>query len=129
MGSLIEINDTLKISIDRGFPNNLKLRDHIKNSQNSSRFIGQEFIFWNEGERIYHRPPVRVFLVEEMPDGKWLYWGNAIVLEQTIRNGRTEGRYKIIKIYNPDFQKQITLEESPSGKSFFEEAPASIVTD
>lgn len=119
MGSLIEINDTLKISRDRGFPNNLRLRDHIENPQNSSSLVGQEFRFWNEGERIYHRSPVRVFLVEEMPDGRWLYWGNAIVLEQTIKNGRTEGRYKITKIYNPDFQKQITIEDSPSGKGFF----------
>lgn len=62
-----------------------------------------------------------------MPDGKWLYWGNAVMLEQTIRSGRTEGLYRITKIYQPDFQRQITIEESPVGKSYFDEQPKSFL--
>ena len=106
MGSVIEINDTLKISKKRGFPLELRLEDHVKNPENSGHFVGQEFKFWNKDERLYHRPPTRVFLVEEMQDGKWLYWGNAVMLEQTIRSGRTEGLYRITKIYQPDFQRR-----------------------
>ena len=71
MGSLIEINDTLKISKERGFPTNLTLELHVKNPSFSSSFINQEFEFWNNGERLYHRLPTRVFLVEEI-EAKWL---------------------------------------------------------
>ncbi len=126
MGSLIEINDTLKISKERGFPEGLTLDSHVSNSSISSRFIGQEFEFWNNNERLYHRPPTRVFLVEEV-DGKWLYWGNALITSQTIEEGRTKGRYKIVKIYQPDFQRQITIEESPKDKSYFPDSPKSLL--
>ena len=37
MGSTIEINDTLKISKDRGFPKGLKLEDHLKDPELSNR--------------------------------------------------------------------------------------------
>ncbi len=127
MGSAIEINDTLKISKERGFPKDLVLEDHIDNPRSSEIFIGGSFSFWNNDERLYHRPPTRVFLVEEMPDGKWLYWGNAVMLEQTIRNEMTEGIYKITKIYQPDFQRQITVEESPVGKNYFVSQPKSFL--
>ena len=128
MGSLIKINDTLKISKERGFPNELKLINHINDPQTSHSFVGQEFSFSNNEERLYNRPPARVFLVEEMPGGEWLYWGNAFIVEQTVRIGKTEGRYKIVKIYQPSFQKQMTIEESPSGKSYFKEEPQSFLS-
>ena len=120
MGSTIEINDTLKISKERGFPKDLEKKV-------GAAFIGQTFEFWNKDERLYHRPPTRVFLVEEI-DGKWLYWGNALVTEQTIRDGKTEGKYMITKLYTPEFQKQITIEESPPGKSYFGDKPKSLTT-
>lgn len=126
MGSVVEINDTLKISKERGFPKDLSLEDHINNPHKSSLFVGKEFSFWNKGERLYHRPPTRVFLVEETEDG-WLYWGNALILEQTIKDGKTEGLYRITKLYQPDFQKQITIEESPYGKGYFSDAPRSFL--
>jgi hypothetical protein len=132
MGSIIEINDTLKISKDRGrgFPIGLKREEHMTNPESSNVFLGQEFDFWNDDERLYHRPPTRVFFVEEMPDGKWLYWGNALVSRQTIEDGKTLGRYKITKIYKPDFQRDITNTESPPGKSFYEGEPkAKVLTE
>jgi len=124
MGSLIEINDTLKISKERGFPKDLTFEHHLQNPESSTKFVGREFDFWNNDERLYHRPPTRVFLVEEI-DGKWLHWGNALVVSQTIEGGKTKGRYRIVKIYRPDFQKQATIEESPKGKSYFPEEPTS----
>ena len=127
MGSAIEINDTLKISKERGFPIDLVLEDYVNNPKSSEICMGVIFSFWNNDERLYHRPPIRVFLVEEMPDGKWLYWGNAVMLEQTLRSGKTEGLYRITKIYQPDFQRQITVEESPVGKSYFDEQPKSFL--
>lgn len=119
MGSLIEINDTLKISKNRGFPYSLTLESHIQNPLTSLEFIDQDFEFHNTGERLYHRPPTRVFLVEEILDGSWLYWGHALIISQNIGNGVTSGTYTITKIYQPEFQKQITIEESPEGKSYF----------
>ncbi len=118
MGSTIEINDTLKISIYRGFPkelSNLLLR---KDDEPLRDFLGKEFEFWNNHERLYHMPPTRFFLVEEKFK-KWIYWGNALVISQTIKPGITKGIFKITKLYNKEFQKKITIEESPAGKSHY----------
>lgn len=125
MGSTIEINDTLKISKARGFPAPLTLDQHLENPLASAALLGQEFAFWNPDERLYHRAPTRVWLVEEI-DGNWLYWGHAHVVEQTIKAGRTEGRFRIVQIYLPDYQRQITDEESPPGKSYFSGMPSSL---
>lgn len=127
MGSLIEINDTLKISKDRGFPLGLTLDIHVTAPSLSLKFMNREFEFWNNDERLYHRPPTRVFLVEEI-NGKWLYWGHGLVISQTIEKSTTMGRYKIKKIYDPDFQRRITIEESPLGKSYFDDKPTSILS-
>lgn len=125
MGSLIEINDTLKISKERGFPQELKLESHVKDPESSRRFLGKQHNFWNIDDRLYNRPPTRVFLVEEI-DGKWLYWGNAFITSQTMSEGKTSGNYIITKIYLPEFQRQMTIEESPDGKSYFEDKPKSL---
>ncbi len=128
MGTLIEINDTLKISVERGFPDELKLAEYLKDPvKTAEKFIGKEFSFWNKDERLYHRAPTRVFLVQEI-DGKWLYWGNAWVIEQTVSQGKTAGKYRITKIYtNPEFQKNMTNTESPPNKSFFAGYPVATV--
>ena len=118
MGSHIEINDLLKISKERGFPAELRLEDHVQDYLQSNRFLGQEFTFWNNGERLYNRAPTRVFLVEEI-EGKWLYWGHVLVTEQTIKAGKTEGKYQITKLYNPDYQRLATIHEAPEGKGYF----------
>ena len=118
MGSLIKINDTLKISKEMGFPKELTLGKHLQDQEFHKKFIGEEFQFWNNDERLYHRPPTRVFLVEEI-DGKWLYWGHALITSQTIEKEKTFGKYKITKIYDSEYQKNITLNESPQGKSYF----------
>lgn len=126
MGSLIEINDTLKISKERGFPKDLCLEQHVQNPTDAARFLGRVFPFWNKDERLYIKSPTRVLLVEEL-NGKWLFWGNAVIVEQTITEGKTSGRYCISKIYMPDFQREITIEESPPGKSYFAARPRSIL--
>lgn len=127
MGSLIEINDTLKISKERGFPENLCLDFHVSNPSSSELFLGATFDFWNNDERLYNRPPTRVQLVEETPDGKWLYWGHAMVLEQTITKGKTGGKYRITRIHTPEYQRIKTDEESPYGKSYFGGSPKGFV--
>jgi len=43
------------------------------------------------------------------------------MIEQTIHaeSKTTSGKYKIIKIYDPAYQKLITINESSEGKSYF----------
>ncbi len=117
MGSLIEFNDTLKISVERGFPKDLRLEDHVKDSKSTLKFIGRTFDFTNSGRRIYQAEPSRVFLVQEI-DGKWLYWGHARILRQTMTKDSTTGLYQIIKIYDPEYQRLTTMNEAPEGKSY-----------
>jgi len=124
MGSLIELNDTLQITAEQGFPKEiLDLEQHQKNPVLLKDVENKVFEFKDKsGARIYH-PDVRVFLVHNI-NGKWLYWGKAEMLEQTIyKKGKkrfTKGKYKIIQIYDPLYQVQITNNETPKGKNFFE---------
>ncbi len=122
MGSLIEINDTLKISKERGFPQELNLEAHIIHPDTSFEKVkGKRFPFRNKDQRLYHRPPTPVLLVEEMSDGKWLYWGRALIHNPVIDtdNDMTRGEYEIIKIFDPEFQRLATKNLSPEGKSYF----------
>ncbi len=125
MGSIIELNDTLKISRQRGFPN-ISLEEHQTHPNYARQFLGQTFEFWNKDERLYNRPPTRVFLVEEAPNGKWIYWGHTLIREQTIADGETRGTFEIVKIYEPSYQRLVTDTESPEGKSFFQGRPRTI---
>jgi hypothetical protein len=69
--------------------------------------------------RIYHPAPTRVFLVHNI-DGRWLYWGHCLILEQTIDSQKetTSGKYKIIKIYSPEHQKNMSTIEVCPGKEY-----------
>ncbi len=121
MGSLIELNDTLAITKSQGFPEVLDLDLHREKPFNARDFEGKVFSFHKHDERLYHRAPTRVFLVEVV-DGKWIYWGHALVLEQTIHTDghSTSGKFKIQKVYDPEYQKFATKNESPAGKSYFD---------
>ncbi len=105
MGSLIEINDTLKLKRGAGFPPDIR--------------EGGEYGFTLPGRRLFHLNPVRVFLVEEI-DGKWNFAGQALVLEQTIDavKDETRGRYKVIRLYPADYVAQMNRHEAPPGKGF-----------
>jgi len=125
MGSFVELNDTLQITTEQGFPSEeLDLGKHRANPIKVSAFEGRVFEFSNKpGARIYHPAPIRCFLVHNI-DGKWLYWGKIIMLEQTIsgeikETQKTSGKYKVIEIYEPEYQEQITMHESLEGKSYF----------
>ena len=125
MGSFIELNDTLQITTDQGFPADvLNLEKHQKEPIALNDVKDKVFEFTNKLKaRIYHPAPTRCFLVQNI-DGKWLYWGKVIMLEQTISgdepdNQTTSGKFKIIQIYDKEYQVQITKNESPVGKSYF----------
>lgn len=124
MGSYLELNDTLQITTEQGFPEKeLNLVKHKKKTITEKDFAGRIFEFRNKpNARIFHLAPTRCFLVHNI-SGKWLYWGKILILEQTISTvGEkliTSGKYKIIKIYDPIYQEQITRNETNPGESYF----------
>jgi len=126
MGSYIELNDTLQITTEQGFPEDiLDLKKHQNNPIKLESLADKIFEFHNKpNARIFHLPPTRNFLVHNI-NGKWLYWGKIIMLEQTISGNSkdtqtTSGKYKIIEIYDPEYQMQITKHETSEGLSYFD---------
>jgi len=107
VGSYIEMNDTLQITKEQGFPKELDWREHLKNPYTAEQFKDKIFEFKDKPSiRNYQIPPVRNFLVENI-NGKWLYWGLIHIIEihhDYIKN-TTSGKYKIIYINTPEEMK------------------------
>jgi len=104
MGSIIEINDTLQISAEQGFPAELNIEKHKSTPFTAEQFADHIFAFHDKpGIRFYQSSPVRNFLVENR-NGKWIYWGLIHILETTHdhMHKTTSGKYKIIYIYTPE---------------------------
>lgn len=107
MGSFIELNDTLQITDEQGFPKKLDYGRHKIKPFTAEDFKGKIFEFKNKPKiRIYQQSPVRNFLVQNIK-GKWLYWGLVHIIEVTHDNIKqtTSGKFKIIYIYTPDEMK------------------------
>jgi len=108
MGSLFEINDTLQISKEQGFPTQLDIVQHLKSPYSLDEIKDKTFKFSDKPKiRLYQQPPVRVFLVENV-DGKWIYWGLAHILSVTHNyvDKTTSGTFKIIYLNSPEEMKQ-----------------------
>lgn len=108
MGSFIEINDTLQLTKEQGFPIELNLEKHLQTPFTADDFKGKVFEFHDKPEvRVYKLPPIRNFLVENR-GGKWIYWGLIHILETTCDYVRktTSGKYTIIYINKPDEMKK-----------------------
>lgn len=131
MGTGIELNDTLQLTDAQGFPFEvLNLERHRSKPIKAEDFAGRIFEFANkDGARVFHLDPVRVYLVQNI-NGKWLFWGRVLIQSQSIArasaNGstansswQTAGTYKIVDVYDPEYQEVFTRRESPQGKSFF----------
>jgi hypothetical protein len=107
MGSYIEINDTLRITADQGFPPELDLTVHLKNPININEVTGKSYKFYSKPDiRIYKIPPVRNFLVQEI-DGKWVYWGLCLihsVVHDYVKK-ETSGTFEIIRLFSPEEMK------------------------
>lgn len=109
MGSFIEINDTLRISKDQGFPAELSIEEHVKNPCNLEVVKDKIFEFKAKPKiRVYKIPPVRNLLVEDL-NGKWLYWGLCHILEinHDYEKQETSGKFKIIRLNSQDEMKQM----------------------
>jgi hypothetical protein len=121
MGSYIELNDTLQITTKQGFPKELVLKTHLKKPFQAKDFKGRFFSFKDKPNmRLYHTPPTRCFLVHNI-NGKWLYWGHCLIVEQTIHadTKTTSGKFVITKIYTPEHQRAMSKYEVEKGKEYF----------
>ena len=109
MGSFIEINDTLRITKEQGFPKELELEKHLKIPYLLDSVKGMVFHFKNKPKiRVYQKPPVRNFLAEDY-GGKWVYWGLCYILEvaHDYEMEVTSGTYKIVRLNTPEEMKQM----------------------
>ena len=107
MGSAIEINDTLQLTREQGFPAALSLEAHLATPYKVEDFADVVFEFKNKPDiRVYKIPPVRNFLVENR-NGKWIYWGLVHILgiQHNYETMITSGTFKIIYLYSPDEMK------------------------
>jgi hypothetical protein len=109
MGSFIEINDTLRITKEQGFPEELDLETHLSNPYTLDMVKDKVFKFTSKPKiRVYKIPPVRNFLVEDR-DGKWVYWGLCYILhiEHDYEKEETSGSFKIVRLNTPEEMKQM----------------------
>ena len=109
MGSYIEMNDTLQITREQGFPKELNLSEHLKVPFIAENFKYKVFEFKEKPNiRNYQIPPVRNFLVENI-EGKWLYWGLVHITEvkHDYINKTTSGKFKIIYINKPEEMEMV----------------------
>lgn len=120
MEKMIKINDTLLITKEQGFPKELDVNKHLKKPYKIEDFKDKIYEFHKPLPRIYPLPPTRTFLVEEI-NGKWILWGHCLIIEQTIHsNGeKTSGKFKIIKLHDPDYMRLATKFDTRDGKSYF----------
>jgi hypothetical protein len=126
MGSMIEINDTLQLTTEQGFPADiLDLARHRKNPVTLEEVGNRLFSFQNKpNARMFQLDPVRVYYVHNI-GGKWLFWGHVFIQSLSITrdpkgNWVTGGTYKIVEIYPPDYQEIFSRRESPPGAGYFD---------
>lgn len=100
MGSILIMNDTLQISTEQGFPENLELE--------------KEYSFKKDKLRQFRLPPVKIFLAHNI-EGKWDYVGEAIITELTLLplENKTVGKFKIVKLYNDEHRAVMNANMQP----------------
>lgn len=139
MGCFYELNDTLLISEKQGFPSNVfNYEEHIKKPVTLDDVKDEVFAFsGKKAARAFQLDPVRVFFFEMTADKKWLAWGKVAIQSLTIEHvpsdevnpdnpiafnpgdWLTSGTYKVIEVYDPEYQRIFTSHEAPAIWSFF----------
>ena len=130
MGSFIELNDKLQITVEQGFPTDVfNYEDHQKNPVTLEDVKGKVFSFRNKPTaRIFQLDPVRVYFVQNI-DGKWLFWGRIVIQSETIAKvfnedgswggeWTTSGTFTFLTVYDPEYQHTFTINEAPIGRNF-----------
>lgn len=140
MGTMVEINDTLQLTTEQGFPADvLDLAKHRKKPITLKAVQGRTFAFSDKpSARMFQLDPVRVYYVHNIK-GKWLFWGRVLVQTLAIRKNLdargkpivagtsvepapawlTSGTYTIMDIYDPVYQEAFTRHEAPPDRNYF----------
>lgn len=144
MGSIIDINDTLEITAEQGFPLDVfNIHRHQENPVTINDVKDKIFSFHGKiNPRIFQLDPVRVFFYQNTKDQygktKWLAWGEVLIQSlkieknpDAVHTGKinqsdptqwvTSGTYKMLKVYDPEYQKIFTRHETPDGFSYFDD--------
>lgn len=146
MGCFYEINDTLLLTKEQGFPSDiLNIERHRKNPVTLEEVEGKIFHFAAKpNARAYQLDPVRVYLFERTTsddpakNDKWLAWGRVFIESVTMERKRdlpptdpsgpigfkskdwmTSGTFRIFDIYDPEYQEIFTLHEAPEIWNYF----------
>lgn len=124
MWSIIEINDTLQITNEQWFPYKELDYEKHKNEPIKVKSLNNKIFSFKDKKktRVYQKPPVRNFLVQNI-NGKWLYWWLVHIIEITHNNieNTTSGKFKIIYIYSPEEMKSAyKLIDRNKNTDFFE---------
>jgi hypothetical protein len=137
MGCAYEINDTLLLSEAQGFPSDVfSYEQHVKSPITTKDVEGKVFSFNSKPTaRAFQLDPVRVYFVENTPAGKWLVWGKAFIQSLHIEHVKnsagdnpiqfipgdwmTSGTFKVVEVYDPEYQKVFTDHEVPAVWNFF----------
>ena len=132
MGSFVEINDTLQLTEEQGFPVEIfNLEKHQVNPVTLKDVEGRIFEFKNKpSARIFQIDPVRVYFAHNI-NGKWLFWGRVLIQSQKVEKSlnddgswtegswKTSGTYKILNVYSPEYQKTFTTNEAPDDRNYY----------
>ena len=142
MGCFYELNDTLLLTADQGFPSDVfDYARHVANPVTLKDVENRVFQFKGKpAARAYQLDPVRVFLFERTSNDKWLAWGEVLIQSVEIEHVKeshtagnaiafqsgdwmTSGTFKILKVYDPEYQRIFTMNEAPSAWNFFADDP------
>ncbi len=132
MGSFVEINDTLQLTTEQGFPVHIfDLEKHQKTPVTLKDVEGMVFEFKDKpSARLFQIDPVRVYFVHNV-NGKWLFWGRVLIQSQKIEkqlnvdgswdegSWKTSGTYTILNVYDPEYQHTFTLNEAPDDRNYY----------
>lgn len=142
MGSIIDLNDTLELTDAQGFPADVfNLDRHLRDPITIDQVAHLVFEFRGKPKpRIFQLDPVRVFFYHNIPDAqgniRWLAWGEVLVQSIHIQKNPdvphqsksnesdpnqwiTGGTYRMLKVYDPDYQRIATEHQTPPGFSYF----------
>lgn len=138
MGCFYELNDTLLLTKEQGFPSDVfDYKQHISDPVKLSDVKDRIFQFTGKrAARAFQLDPVRVFFFENTRDDKWLAWGEVLIQSLTIEHIKTShdpknaikfepgdwvtsGTYKMLKVYDPQYQRIFTENEAPEAWNFF----------
>lgn len=125
MGSLVEMNDTLQLTTEQGFPVELDYEKHERGEIDTGLLLDKTFSFrWKLGIRLYQSPSVRNFLVHNI-EGKWLYWGlvQILKLEHDHEKKTTSGEFKIMYLFTSEEMRMAhRLIDRNTNTDFFHES-------